>query len=239
MVPLLVMGFKVPIEIAIGVTALALFPSSLLSTYLNVRRKTVDFKLMWALELPTIAGAILGAHCTSVLPARPLEIIFSFFLILLSYKIMKPSDAHHLLGQALSFLNSKKPIIKRQDYKVSLWAAGLFGALSGMVAGLFGIGGGVVKTPVMISIFKVPVKIATSTALCMIVFTSFTSGLTHYTLGHVTPDLLISCGGGFLVGALVGGEVGLKMMEYSLKKIIAVSIFMAGMAVLIHAIWLN
>ncbi|MBI2608892.1 MAG: sulfite exporter TauE/SafE family protein [Deltaproteobacteria bacterium] len=156
-VPIMVMGFDVPIEIAIGVTAFALFPSSLLSTYWNFRKQTVDFKLMWALEIPTICGAIIGAHFTSIIPTRPLEIIFSLFLMILSYKIMKPSNTHHPFSKAVSFLNSREPILKKQDYKVSLWTASLFGGLSGIVAGLFGIGGGILKTPIMINIFKVPV----------------------------------------------------------------------------------
>ena len=231
------MGFHIPIEIAIGVTALSLFPASLISTYWNVRKKTVDFKLMWALEIPTMIGAILGAHLTSLFPGRPLEIIFSLFLVILSYRMINPSLSQNAWTRMITTLNSKKPLIEKKDYKVSLWASSLFGGFSGVIAGLFGIGGGILKTPIMIHIFKVPVRIAVATALCMIVFTSLVSGLTHAYLGHVNFHLLLSCGGGFMVGALFGGKISVKMADPSLKKTIAVLILMAGIATLIHSIF--
>lgn len=239
MVPIMVMGFDVPIETAIGVTALSLFPSSILSTIMNLKNQSIDFKLMWSLELPTILGAIFGAHLTALIPARPLEIVFSFFLIFLAYKVIKPSKSPTALTRGIVFLNSKEPILKRQGYQVSLWAASFFGSVSGVVAGLFGIGGGVLKTPIMLNVFKVPIRTATATALCMIVLTSFVSGVTHYSLGHVDRDLLLSSGSGFFVGAFVGSKFGLKITEHSLKKVVAASIFMAGVATAIHSICLK
>ncbi|MCB0418115.1 MAG: sulfite exporter TauE/SafE family protein, partial [Bdellovibrionales bacterium] len=90
LVPIMVMGFNVPINHAIGVTALSLFPSSLLSTIVNLRNKNIDFKLMLALELPTLVGAVLGAHLTSLLPTKRLEIVFAGFLIFLSWRLFRP-----------------------------------------------------------------------------------------------------------------------------------------------------
>ncbi|MBI2602472.1 MAG: sulfite exporter TauE/SafE family protein [Deltaproteobacteria bacterium] len=233
-VPIMVMGFGVPIEGSIGVTALSLFPASLYSTFHNYRKQAIDVKLLVALEIPTVIGAFVGAQCTRLLPTQPLEMIFAAFLMILSYKMLKPSSPHSVFNKVISTLNSKKPILKKKDYHVSLWAAGFFGLLSGVIAGLFGIGGGILKTPVMIKVFNVPVKVATATALGMIVFTSLSSGLTHYVVGHVDHVLFLYCGGGFLAGAVIGGKLNVKIKDNSLKKVIAVSIFLAGLATITH-----
>ena len=54
-----------------------------------------------------------------------------------------------------------------QDYEATL-----FGLVSGLIAGLFGIGGGFIKGPLMVLGFGIPARIAAPTALFMIVITS-------------------------------------------------------------------
>lgn len=237
-VPIMVMGFGIPIEIAIGVTAMSMFPSSLLSTVANTKKKLIDFKLMWSLEIPTIIGAVIGAKLTNLIPTRPLEMIFAFFLLFLGWKMSVRSSGLGPIARMIQWLNRQKPIIKASHYNVSLWASLMFGSLSGILAGLFGIGGGILKTPVMLRVFHVPIRTATATALCMITFTSFSSGLTHWQLGHFDLNLLIATVGGFFAGAVLGNWYGVKLQDDTLKKIIAGSICTAGVAILIHALWL-
>ncbi len=235
LVPIMVLGFQIPIEAAIGVTAFSLFPSSLLSTIFNARHKTIDFKLAIILEIPTAVGAIFGAKLTSYVPAGPLEIIFALFLLFLSYRMFRVQAKAGLMDRLIARLNAVRPRFDRPDYHVGAWAAGVFGIMAGTIAGLFGIGGGVLKTPIMIEVFKVPARRAAATALAMIVITSLASGLEHYALGHVDLSLLAACATGFLLGAIVGQLLGLKAKDESIKRIIAVSIGLAGAAVAVHA----
>lgn len=239
-VPIMVMGFGIPIEVAIGVTALSLFPSSLLSTIWNTKKKLIDFKLMWSLEVPTIFGAIVGAKLTKLIPTQPLEITFSVFLLFLAWKMnSKKVKKMGLLGRMVQWLNRQPPVMKASDYKISVWAATFFGAVSGILAGLFGIGGGILKTPVMLNVFHVPVRTATATAICMITFTSLSSGITHWQLGNVELNLLAATAGGFFFGAFLGNWYGVKLQDETLRKLIAGSIALAGTSVLLHAIWLS
>ncbi|MCB0405841.1 MAG: sulfite exporter TauE/SafE family protein [Bdellovibrionales bacterium] len=235
LVPIMVMAFQVPISHAIGVTALSLFPASLLSTLVNLKNKNIDFKLMLALELPTLLGAVLGARLTSLVPTKPLEFVFAGFLIFLSWRLFRPRLNSGHVSQTIRKLNSFEPALRSASYRVSFFAATLFGLLAGVLAGLFGIGGGILKTPIMLQVFNVPVRIATGTALCMIVFTSLGSGLTHWQLGHVTPSLLLPCASGFLAGALFGQLLGIRLTDNAITKTVGFSIALAGAAVLVHA----
>lgn len=234
-VPLLVIAFKFPIEMAVGATAIALFPSSLMSTIFNLIRKSVDIKLAICLEIPTMIGAALGAYLTSIIPSAPLEFIFGFFLIFLGFKTASSSSKEKgLLGRLVEWLNNLKPQLIKGHYNVSLPSASFFGIVAGMVAGLFGIGGGVIKTPIMLNVFKVPVKVATSTSLFMITFTSMSAGYTHYKLGHIDLKILIPVVTGFVSGAIGGNLLGVRLKDESIKKLIAGSIGLAGIAVITH-----
>lgn len=235
-VPFLTIVMHVPIEIAIGVTACSLFPSSLLSTFFNLKGDLIDFRLAILLEVPTIIGAMLGATLTEYIPIKSLEVIFGLFLLFLSWKNFRPSHSGGGVAKLIKKLNSKGHLVKCKHETIGLYSASVFGVMAGAIAGLFGIGGGVLKTPIMINVFKIPPKVATSTALFMIVFTSFFSGITHYRLGHVDLDLLLWVGLGFVTGSFIGNMLGLKTKDQTVKKVIAFSIGLAGVIVGIRSL---
>lgn len=238
-VPLMVMGFNIPIEVAIGITAICLFPSSLISTLANWRSNNIDFRMAVLLEVPTMIGAFAGAVLTSYLPTKPLEIIFAFFLIFLSWRMFHPVKADApltALGRFVLWINHFKPHLQHRPYQVGYWAAGIFGTLAGVLAGLLGIGGGILKTPLILKVFKAPMRTATATSLCMIVFTSLISGSTHFSLGHFDIDVFIPAVSGFIAGALYGAWIGVKLKDQMIGKIISFSILLAGFATLAHAL---
>lgn len=87
----------------------------------------------------------------------------------------------------------------------------LTGAVSGLAAGLFGIGGGLIIVPALILVFTgqgvseaqaIPVAIATS--LATISFTSLTSAYTHWRQGNVSVDAAKQLIPGMMLGAVVG-----------------------------------
>ncbi|GGC09743.1 UPF0721 transmembrane protein [Marinobacterium zhoushanense] len=87
----------------------------------------------------------------------------------------------------------------------------LLGAVAGFVAGLFGIGGGLIIVPVLIFSFsaqgmapEVLTHAAVATSLGTIVFTSIASIRAHHQKGAVCWNLFPSLSVGILVGALTG-----------------------------------
>ena len=98
----------------------------------------------------------------------------------------------------------------------------LLGALAGVLAGLFGVGGGVVIVPVLLIAFAsmaIPASVAThlalGTSLATIVITSISSVRAHHQKGAVmwpvvwllTPGLALGVLGGAQFAARLGGPV--------------------------------
>ena len=212
----------------------------------NLRNKNIDFRLLFALEPFTMVGAFGGAFLTSLLPSGPLKVIFGLFLILMSFKMgakKKSSESSETSElppkpwiRGFRKLNELKPVIHGPGYSVGLWAASVFGMLAGVIAGLFGIGGGVLKTPLMLNVFKVPVRTATATSLAMIMVTSLISGTTHFQLGHYSYPVLIPAVLGFVTGAVIGLWVGVKLTDQMIRKAISVTLFLAGVATFAHTL---
>ncbi len=243
MIPILVIGFNVPINIVVGSVILALLPGSLISSYFNYKRKKIDYRAGITLEIPTILGTILGAYLTSVLALNVLEIVFAFFVSLVGLSVFKKTNQDKEQDDRLEIfkkLNKFNPAITRKigniQYRMSYLLTGIFGLLAGIVSGLFGIGGGFLKTPIMVNVFNIPPSVAAATALFMIVFTSLTGSISHFYLGNLDFFYSIPIIIGFILGAFLGNQLNLKFSERTLKKLIGFGLFTAGFSILLNII---
>ena len=103
------------------------------------------------------------------------------------------------------------------------------GALAGVLAGLFGVGGGLVIVPVLVFSFtaqgvapEVLTHLAVGTSLATIVFTSINSVLAHHQKGAVRWPLVGWMTLGILAGAGLGSLTAAALQGPVLQKIIGV-----------------
>mmetsp|Transcript_28127 Transcript_28127/g.37511 ORF Transcript_28127/g.37511 Transcript_28127/m.37511 type:complete len:187 (+) Transcript_28127:178-738(+) len=108
--------------------------------------------------------------------------------------------------------------------------------LAGFFAGMFGIGGGIVKGPLMLAMGIHP-AVASATSACMIFFTSITATTSFAVFGLLIPDYSIAC---FFVG-FFSTLVGQTLMSYLLRRYKRNSYiaFSIGLIVLLSAIFMT
>jgi len=82
----------------------------------------------------------------------------------------------------------------------------LLGAIVGLVAGMFGVGGGFLLTPLLSVVFGVPLPIAVGTSLCQMIGTATAALLRHHKLGQgeIRFDILMVAGS--VVGVVAGAR---------------------------------
>src|SRR3954466_299351 len=95
-------------------------------------------------------------------------------------------------------------------HPVSLVTLALLGLFIGYVAGMFGVGGGFLLTPVLITIVGVPAPIAVGSALCQKCGTSIASFLKYRHLGRGEPRIDVVMIG----GSLIGVDAGTRLLAY-------------------------
>ncbi len=103
------------------------------------------------------------------------------------------------------------------------------GAFAGLLAGLFGIGGGMVIVPVLIFSFAaqgvseaVMTHMAVATSLATIVFTSVSSVLEHHRKGAVDWSLVAKMAVGIVIGTAIGVSLITSVPGPVLQNIIGV-----------------
>jgi len=101
----------------------------------------------------------------------------------------------------------------------------LVGAVAGVIAGLFGIGGGVVIVPALIVALNqqgvdpvVVVHLAIGTSLGIITVTGASSALGHWKKGSVAFDLLRQMLPGLMLGAVLGGLIADQLPAELLER---------------------
>ncbi|MBA1194198.1 sulfite exporter TauE/SafE family protein [Pseudomonas entomophila] len=105
----------------------------------------------------------------------------------------------------------------------------LLGACAGVLAGLFGVGGGIIIVPVLVFSFtlqgvdpSILTHLAVGTSLASIVFTSINAILEHHRKGAVRWPIFAWMTLGILAGALLGAKTASLIQGPSLQKIIGV-----------------
>mmetsp|Transcript_7424 Transcript_7424/g.16833 ORF Transcript_7424/g.16833 Transcript_7424/m.16833 type:complete len:511 (-) Transcript_7424:177-1709(-) len=89
--------------------------------------------------------------------------------------------------------------------------------IAGLVAGMFGIGGGIIKGPLMLALGVHP-QVASATSACMILFTSSTSTICFLISGYLVYDYAAFCLLLGFVSTLVGQTAMSALMESSGKR---------------------
>lgn len=89
-------------------------------------------------------------------------------------------------------------------HAVSLPALACVGLFIGYIAGMFGVGGGFLLTPILISVFGVPTPIAVGSALCQKCGTSIGSFFKYRRLKRGEPRIDMVMLGGSLIGVDAG-----------------------------------
>jgi uncharacterized membrane protein YfcA len=108
----------------------------------------------------------------------------------------------------------------------------LISTMSGFCAGMFGIGGGIIKGPLMLAMGVHPL-VASATSSCMIFFTSFTATTTFALYGLLVTDYAVVC---LLLGFL-STLVGQTVMDFVLRsKRNSYIAFSIGLVVLLSAV---
>jgi uncharacterized membrane protein YfcA len=115
------------------------------------------------------------------------------------------------------------------------------GAGAGVIAGLFGVGGGLIIVPALVLVFQhqgvddtLLVHLAVGTSLATIVLTSIASVRAHDRRGAVRWDILRRLAPGIVIGALLGAAIAHAMPTRLLRSVFGV--FELGVALLL---WWN
>lgn len=196
-VPGLVLALHMEQRLAHGTSLAAVLPISLASLVTYGTQGNVDWAVALVLALGAVVGAVIGTRLLHVIPERALGFGFAVLLVVTAVRLYMETDA---AGQ--------------RDLTVGVATALVaLGLLSGVLAGLLGVGGGIVLVPAMVVLFAVPPVMAKGTSLAVIVPTAIIGTWRNRTRGNVDLWAAAVVGLAGVVSAVAGASVSDRLPD--------------------------
>ena len=174
------------------------------------------------LELGTTVGAMSGAFFAGYVAAQWLYVLFSLLLGFSAIAMWRKSNTTGTappdrLADALRLHDSLPGGVGQEPtpYRVGRSPFGfLVSVVAGVLSGLLGIGGGVLKVPAMTLGMGIPIKAATATSNLMIGVTAAASAGVYFARGNMDPFIVAPV----TLGALAGASLGASFMRFVSAK---------------------
>ena len=195
--PVLTLGFGVPIHQAIATSLCCVIATSSGAAASYIEQHLSDIRLGMTLELATTVGAISGSLVAAILSRDALAILFALLLTYAGATMVRRS----LVAETVKSGSAEPYQVKRLP--LGLCCSGAAGVISGML----GVGGGVIKVPIMYLVMGVPFKVATATSNFMIGVTAAASAFIYYARGDVRPLVTAPTAVGVFLGAALGARL--------------------------------
>jgi uncharacterized membrane protein YfcA len=113
---------------------------------------------------------------------------------------------------------------------VGLLAIGL---AAGFLAGLLGVGGGILMVPAMVLLLGFDQHVAQGTSLVVIIPAALSGSYSHHRSGRlVLRDAAFLAAGG-VIGAIMGGVFALSMDDELLQRLFAAFVLVSGLRILL------
>jgi len=99
---------------------------------------------------------------------------------------------------------------------------------AGAISGLLGLGGGIIKVPILTAFCGIPIRVAAATSAFMIGVTAAASSFLYFGRGDVALPLSAAIALGALPGSLLGAHLSHRVQTRSLKVIMALVLLTMG-----------
>ena len=242
-VPLLLFLFPTESPAAIAATSLlAVLFSGLSATGAYARLKRIDYRMGLSLAVLTVPGAIAGVYLVSHIPRDAFQGALGLLLVGLAiYLLTRPSRVAHASHAAAPTRDVRRLVDSQgtvHTYRDRPYLGGALSVVTGLLSSMLGIGGGLLRVPMMVFGLGVPIQIAAATSEFVTATTAFTGTVTHGLAGNLSfawwemGALTL----GVVVGAQVGSRLSTRFSGPALAKLLSVGLVVVGARMITTAV---
>lgn len=196
-VPALTLLARFPAKLATGTSLTAIVPISIAGTVGYATSGEVDLAYAALVAVGALAGAVIGTRWLRTISAPALQVAFAVLMVATAVRLVVGGE-----GDGAG----------RADLTLAV-AVGLvlLGVAAGVLAGLFGVGGGIIIVPALTLAFGLPLVLAKGTSLAVIIPTAVAGTLRNRSSGltALRPGVVVGLAG--VVSALAASQVSLGL----------------------------
>ena len=245
-VPLLNLGFGLPLRQAVAVSLVSVIVTSSASAAVYLQRHVANLRLGMTLELFSASGAFVGGLVAFLINEQLLAALFAALMIWVAFSMARRKDPPKVavpvpavtpgapaapapVSAPDGILADEAPdpaadgslaaAISGPGYKVHRIPMGMAGsAFAGINSALLGVGGGIIKVPVMNLIMGVPLRTSTATSNMMMGITAVASAVIYLLRDELDPfvagPLVLGVFAGATLGSRIAHRVDVRLLRW-------------------------
>lgn len=182
-------------RLAHGTSLAAALPIATASLITYASHGNVDWIVGFFLAVGGITGAIVGTTLLHIIPKNVLVVTFSITVLATAAQLVIGTDS------------TGRGALDALDVVMLL----VFGFLTGTLAGLLGIGGGVIMVPIMVVLLGMAPVDAKGTSVAVIVPTAIMGTIRNRSKANADLRVAAVVGGFGMLSAVVGGTISTRL----------------------------
>ena len=239
LVPFLTLVLGFPLKSAAAISLATVIATSSAVTAQRAGNQLINLRVGMVLEAATTVGSLLGGITAQVVAESVLQRLFGVVAIAVAAVVLARVNKRNVILDPTvdpgrlggRFYEEESGGIV--SYRVRRLPLALFASfIAGNVSSLLGIGGGIIKVPVLNSWCGMPLRAAAATSALMIGVTATGGAIIYYGRGDLQPLLAAPAVLGVQVGSWAGARLAygasvkwLKVLMAALLVIVAVLMF--------------
>ena len=208
--PFLNAGLGLPFKVAAATGLMTVIATSSAVSAGRAGKNLINLRLGMLLEVATTIGGLIAAFTVTFLSDGTLNLIFAVVTAAITVLMVSRLDRRNVLdaNESPGSLGGRfhdDDTGREVVYRVKRLPLGMSASfLAGYVSGTLGIGGGILKVPVLNAWCGVPMRAAAATSALMIGVTAAASAPQYFARGQVNPPVAAAA----VIGVLAGSRVG-------------------------------
>jgi uncharacterized membrane protein YfcA len=233
-VPILVYALGIEPREAIGISLLTVGVTSLVGFAQRARRGLVEYPTGLLFATAGMIGAPVGSKIADYVPESVMLTLFAGLMLFIAVRMWMKAKDKAIHDQILADDNAG-PVCRRDPQgrlRLTSPCAMLLGAVGlsvGLLTGMFGVGGGFIIVPALVSFACMGMQRAIGTSLLIVTLVSISGTTSHLLAGKAlslqTAGLFTS---GSLAGLFVGGWLAQRMSGPRLQRVFAIFIVLVA-----------
>jgi hypothetical protein len=181
--------------------------TSLSAGYIFYRKKMIDYKTSFIFAPGISLGAFAGGALSELFDTTFLLWLFFSFLVAVGARMI-----YSYWEKEKKEETARGPLSAGEMVLVAV-----VGLVVGFLAGLLGVGGGVLIVPFMVYTLKVPTKIAAGSSHLIISFSALAGILGHAASHEFDIPLILLTGAAVLIGGNMGARLSMRFKTQAIK----------------------
>jgi uncharacterized membrane protein YfcA len=228
----LVAGFPLRSAAAISLSTVIATSSSV--TAGRAGQQLINLRFGMVLEVATVAGSLVGGLTSQMFAESALQRLFGVIAVIVALVMLARINRRNVMLDPAANPGRLGGLLHDQEsggtvtYRIKRLPVALLASFAaGNVSSLLGVGGGIIKVPVLNAWCGMPLRAAAATSALMIGVTATGGAIIYYGRGDLSPLAAAPA----VIGVQLGSWLGLRLGQYA--SVVWLKILMAAVLLVV------